>query len=301
MMVIEAPAITSAPPPRSASLAALTRYEVRRYIRSPLFLAGIGLTALTAYLYLRHTLTDPGGLPGYPALFLGVFGMIIGFRLSQSLNSAADVLDVAPTPTQLRTAAMCLTALVPFAVGVLTLIAVLAFQHVAGPWTYGTFNASERFALLSGQIAVASLGGPLLGIAVARWMRSFWVLPVLVTAIGVWVVVVNGLAATYPDSFPVVMVRLFSPYTYFLTLDNHPQAVETWRGSPWFFLAWQLCLCGLVVTAALLRDAAAPARRRYVFVLLIVGSAAVAMYLLAAIGGLSHPVVTHPDGTVRPL
>ena len=141
----------------------------------------------------------------------------------------------------------------------------------------------------------------MLGIAVARWVRSFWVLPVLVTAIGVWVVVVNGLAATYPDSFAVVMVRLFSPYTYFLTLDNHPQAVETWRGSPWFFLAWQLCPCGLVVTTALWRGAAPPSRRRYVFVLLIVGSVVVVMYLLAAVGGLSHPVVTHADGTVRPL
>ena len=106
------------------SLMALTRWEVRRYVRNPLFLMGVALTALCALLYLHHTLTDPAGLPGHPALFLGMTGMIIGFRLSQSLTTAADVLDVAPTPGHLRTAAMCLTALVPFLVGLLTLAAV---------------------------------------------------------------------------------------------------------------------------------------------------------------------------------
>jgi hypothetical protein len=300
-MITQATSSTSAPSPRTGSLAALTRYEVRRYIRNPFFLAGGALTALTSYLYLRHTLTDPGGLPGYPALFLGVFGMIIGFRLTQSLTNAADALDVAPTPRQIRTAAMCLTALLPFALGLLTLLALLTFQHVAGPWTYGTFSASDRFALLAGEIAIASLGGPLLGIAVARWVHSFWVLPVLVTAVGVWVVVVNGLASTYPNSLAVVMLRLLSPYTYFLVLDTHPQAVETWRGSPWFFMGWQLCLCGVAAIAALLRDATPPARRRLLRMLFVVVSAAVAMYLLATLGGLSHAVISHPDGTVRPL
>ena len=78
-MITQVPSSTSAPSLSTASLAALTRYEVRRYVRNPFFLSGVALTALSAYLYLRHPLIDPGGSPGYPALFLGVFGMIIGF------------------------------------------------------------------------------------------------------------------------------------------------------------------------------------------------------------------------------
>ena len=107
--------------PTTVRLAALTRYEMRRYARHPLFPLGVGLTALTCYLFLHTTLTDPGAPSGYPSLFLGAFGIVIGFRLTQSTRNAEEVLDVAPASPQVRTgAAPCLAALVPqFAVGAL--------------------------------------------------------------------------------------------------------------------------------------------------------------------------------------
>ena len=300
MTILEAYAGPVATRP-AASLAALTRYEMRRYARHPLFPLGVGLTALTCYLYLHTALTDPGGLPGYPALFLGVFGIAIGFRLTQSTRNAEEVLDVAPTSPQLRTGALCLAALVPFAVGALTLAAILIFQQPAGPWTYGTFGPSDQFAMLAGQVPVAALGGPLLGIAAARWVRFAWALPALVVLVGVWVVVVNGVAATYPNPLGAVLLRMLTPYTYFLTLDHQPQQVETWRGSPWFFLGWQLCLCALAATVALRHDAGPSWRPPLQVIMVAVGLVAVAMYLLAATGGLDHAVATHPDGTVIPL
>ena len=94
---------------------------------------------------------------------------------------------------------------------------------------------------------------------------------------------------------------MLTPYTYFLSLDHQPRQVETWRGSPWFFLGWQLCLCALAVTVAL-RRGAGPRRRRPLRVIMVaVGLVAVATYLLAATGGLDHTMVTRPDGTVIPL
>ncbi len=299
MTILEAYAGPVATRP-AASLAALTRYEMRRYVRHPLFALGVGLTALTCYLYLHTTLTDPGGLPGYPALFLGVFGIAIGFRLTQSTRRAEEVLDVAPASPQLRTGALCLAALVPFAVGALTLAAILIFEQPAGGWTYGAFGPSERFAMLAGQVPIAALGGPLLGIAAARWVRS-WALPALVVLVSVWVVVVNGVAATYPNPLAAVLLRMLTPYTYFLTLDRLPRQVETWRGSPWFFLGWQLSLCALAVTVALQRGAGPRWRRPLKVITAAIGLVAIAMYLLAATGGLAHPMVTRPDGSAQPL
>ena len=208
---------------------------------------------------------------------------------------------MAPASPQLRTGALCLAALVPFAVGALTLAAILIFQQPAGPWIYGAFGPSDRFAMLAGQVPVAALGGPLLGIAAARWVRFVWALPVLVVLLAVWVVVVNTVAAIYRNLLAAVLLRMLTPYAYFLTLDQQPRQVETWQGSPWFFLGWQLSLCALAVTVALRRGAGPRWRRPMKVITAAIGLVAVAMYLLAATGGLDHAVVTRPDGTVIPL
>jgi hypothetical protein len=298
---IAAPAEHHDAAPTTVRLAALTRYEMRRYARHPLFPLGVGLTALTCYLYLHTTVTDPGSPSGYSSLFLGVFGIVIGFRLTQSTQNAVEVLDVAPATPQLRTGALCLAALVPFVVGALTLAAILIFQHPAGAWIYGTFGPSDRFAMLAGQVPVVALGGPLVGIVAARWIRFAGALPVLVVLLAVWVVVVNTVAATYRNPLAPVLLRMLTPYAYFLTLDHQPRQVETWRGSPWFFLGWQLCLCALAVTVALRRGAGPRWRRPLQAIMAAVGLAAVAMYLLAATGGLDHTILTRPDGTIIPL
>ncbi len=277
----------------TASLIALTRHEMRRYARHPLFLAGLLLTALSCYLYLHDTLTDPGGLPGYPATFLGVFGIVIGFRLSHSLREADEALDVTPASPQLRTAALCLAALVPFAAGVATLAVVLSSQRPAGQWTYGVFGTSDRFAVLAGELAVAALGGPLLGIAVARWVRSFWFVLVVVPVVYVWAGLVNGLTTGRENSVPFLWLRMFTPYTYFLSKDGNG-SVATWRGSPWFFLGWQLSLCALAVTVAMLRDATRRRRRILLASLAAICAVAVAMYLLAVTGGLQYAVISYP-------
>jgi hypothetical protein len=76
--------------------------------------------------------------------------------------------------------------------------------------------------------------------------------------------------------------------------------VETWQGSPWFFLGWQLCLCAIAVAVVLRRDAGPRWRRPLHVTLAVVVLGAVAMYLLAATHGLTHAVVSRPDGTVIP-
>jgi hypothetical protein len=233
------------------------------------------------------------------AMFIGVVGIAIGFRLSQALDGASETLEVTPTSAPARTAAMSLAALVPFAFGLGCLLAIVATERLSGP-AYGVFGPADRVTILAGQVAVSALGGPLLGIAVARWARTLWVLPVVVVAIGVWIVLVTGLAYSYPGSFPVVALRLFAPFTYFFDSPGAEGQVTTWRGSPGYFLGWQLALCGLTLLAGLLRGATGPVRRRLLVALGVLLPVAVALFVLATVGGLDHALVTYPDGSTRP-
>ena len=59
------------------------------------------------------------------------------------------------------------------------------------------------------------------------------------------------------------MLRLFSPFAFF-TLHSDAGGVTAWRGSPWFFLGWQLALCAIAVLVALLRGAEGRVRSRII-------------------------------------
>ncbi|ADP84938.1 hypothetical protein [Pseudofrankia inefficax] len=280
-------------------LAALAWLEARRYVSNPLFVVGLALTGLMMYSTLRHPISDLNGLHSAPAMFLGVFGIAIGFRLSQALDRTAETLAVTPTPAPVRTAAMSLAALVPFVFGVGSLLALVVMERLRGP-AFGVFGPADQVTILAGQVAVSALGGPLLGIAVARWARTLWVLPVVVVAIGVWIFVVTGLAYAYPGSLLVAALRLFAPYAYFFDSPGGEGQVTTWRGSPEYFLGWQLALCGLTFLTGLVRGATGPARRRLLGALGVLLLTAAALFILAFTGGLGHALVTYPDGHTRP-
>jgi hypothetical protein len=66
--------------------------------------------------------------------------------------------------------------------------------------------------------------------------------------------------------------------------------VTTWRGSPWFFIGWQLALCAIAVLVALLSGAEGQVRTRIIRALAITGAAAVILLMLAATGGFTHAV-----------
>ena len=76
------------------------------------------------------------------------------------------------------------------------------------------------------------------------------------------------------------MLRLFAPFALF-TLHSDA-GVTAWRGSPWFFIGWQLALCAIAVLVALLRGAEGRVRTRIIRALGIAGVAALILLVLAA-------------------
>jgi hypothetical protein len=217
--------------------------------------------------------------------------MMATFWLTRSMNASEPVTGVAPVTLPARTAAICTVAILPFACGCLALLWFMRL-HPVGSHMYGAFSRPAQVAILAGQIAVPALGGPLLGVALGRWVRFPGAAFVAFLFIFGWVNLVSVPSLFHPDSAPVTLLRLFSPFAFFTLRPIHGDTsqVIAWRGSPWFFLGWQVTLCAAAVLVALLRGADGRVRSRIIRALMIVAAAAMIMLVLAGTGGFAHPV-----------
>ena len=270
---------------------ALAARETHRFVLNPVFLFAVVITAWTRLADPPvSTVTDIDAVNPYPAILLGGFGMMAAFWLTRSMRASEPVAGVTPTMLPRRTAALCTVAIVPFFCGCLTLLAFLHSFPVGIP-LYGAFSPPARIAVLVGQIVVPSLGGPLLGVALGRWVRFPGAAFVLFLILFGWGNLVTALSISRPDSTPLVALRLFAPFAFFtLRGDGANAHLTTWRGSPWFFIGWQLALCAIAVLVALLRGAEGPVRSRIIRALSVAGVAAVILLALASLGGFTHAV-----------
>ena len=229
-----------------------------------------------------------GSVNPYPAIFLGGFGMMATYWLTRSMRASEPVVGITPTALPVRTAALCAVAVLPFLCGVLALFAFL-HSYPVGNSVYGAFSPSAQVAVLVGQIVIPSLRGPLLGVALGRWVRFPGAALVLFLVIFGWVNLATVPSLSHPDSEAFTALRLFSPFAFF-SLHRDAGGVTAWRGSPWFFIGWQLALCAIAVLVALLRGAEGRVRTRIVRALGIAGVAALILLVLASVGGFPHAV-----------
>ena len=287
----------------SSRVMALARVEARRYLRHPVFLIGALLWAVATAIGIKSTHDDYYAPPMSAAVFLGLFGIVVGFRLTRSLERAAEAVDAAPASMQERVAALLLASVVPGALGIVSAVAMLTLPDVDGDWVYGTWTAADRVAIFFAMAAVCSFGGPLLGVASARWLRfpGAVVVPIVTTV--AWVIIGNGWTANNQSSTGWLLARLFSPFSFFTTLDDatpgRQHAVESWRGNPWFYLAWVVLLCAVAAIVALLKGAEGAGRSALVRALAVVVVAALAAFTLAVTTGPDHPTLRSPQGVSR--
>ena len=270
------------------TLVALAAREMHRFVLNPVFLFAVVLTAWTTWDYRKAPVTAVGTGNWFPWIFLGGFGMMAAFWLTRSMRDSEPVAGVTPATLPARTAALCAVAVVPFLCGVLTLFTFLHL-HPTDHQVYGAFSPPAQVAVLVGQIVVPSLGGPLLGVALGRWVRFPGAGIVALLVIFGWVNLATVPSLSHPDSAAATALRQFAPFTHFTYTDNGT-AMTTWRGSPWFFLGWQLALCAIAVLVALLRGAEGRPRIRIIRALTIAGGAALLLLTLASLGGFTHSV-----------
>jgi hypothetical protein len=290
--------------PRSPTLATLAAIEAKRYARHPLFLVGLVLGIVTSAGERGPIELDYQVIP---AFFIGVFGVVVAARLTGSTRVSRPVVDAAPVSQLVRTAALCWACLVPAAAGLVLVLIHRAFV-LADPfagWEYGTYSATDRLAITIVLPVIACAGGPLLGVAVGRWLR-FPGAPLLAVVVLVgWV----NVAAYVPEQSSIdpgtVFARglhMLTPYTAFGSGNgdgNNPvTSVRSFTGSPLWFAVWTLALCGLAVAAALIRDLDRTGRRRVARVFVLLAGVAVAVFVLAAVNGNQRQYDTNSHHTV---
>ena len=285
---------TTLAPTRPESSAGRTTFgllaarELRRFVVNPVFLFAVVFTAWTTWGNPSTSVTDINEVNWYPAISLGGFGMMAAFWLTRSMRHSEPVVGVTPTALPVRSAALCTVAVVPFLCGVLTLLAFLHY-HPLDARVYGAFSPPAQVAVLVGQIVLPSLGGPLLGVALGRWIRFPGAAFVAFLFLFGWGNLSTVPSLTHPDSTAGTALRMFAPFTHF-TFTNNGTEMTTWRGSPWFFIGWQLALCAIAVLVALLRGAESRQRTQIVRTLQIVLVVAAIIFVLAVTGGFTHAV-----------
>ena len=281
------PAATVPAGPRSRILA-LARADARRYARHPLFLLPclVVLVAMVAQLIQRSGGgTDPMVATMTTAFLLGVFGFVVAHRLTTSLLRSPELAGTVPVGRQQRTMALCLACLVPFAVGIFCagfmIVTAMIWPPDGEPSTlpvawFGDYPAVDVLAILLAMGPLATLGGPLLGVAVARWapFRGSALLGVVVLVVATAIPASDSrgsgwrLASAWP-----VLVDEHVVHGKIISTTIVTDIEPVWA------LGWVACLCGLAVVAALLRD---PEHRRP---LLLTGGAlaagAIGCFLLA--------------------
>lgn len=260
---------TLAPPPVGSvlrpgrSLAALAMADARRFARHPLFLFSAGLVLVITGIGITNHEVANVGVEGtvLPAFMFGVVGFVVAHRLTTALRRSGDLADTAPVSSQRRTLALCLACLAPTAGGMAVVILVVVFGAIWPPslpgghvaW-FGYESNLTIWSILFGDVVLAALGGPLLGVALARWapFRGSALLGMCLLVIGV--VSVSTLPAPWYAASPWVV---FNDET--LRNGEYQTSFVRAAVSPVWWSGYAACLCGLAVVAALLRD---PAHRR---------------------------------------
>ena len=279
----------------------LARIEAVRYAKHPVFLIGLALCTVLSAGQIGPAELDWQVMP---AFFLGVLGIVVGYRLTRSTDASTSVVSAAPVTTTLRTAALCLACLVPAAAGLVMAVWHRLWLVTADPvaeFKYGTYETWDRQVITIVLPVVFALGGPLLGVAVGRWLRfPGAALLVMVVTLG-WSQFAAYVDLSNPPSLFNRTLHLLSPYTAWAISDgdqDHPDTVvRSLTGSPTWFAVWALCLCALAAAAALWRGAESAVRRRLVSsgaVLLVV---ALVSLTLAVMGGNDRLFDTTEQGT----
>jgi hypothetical protein len=274
------------PPVASVALRSLAALEARRYLRSPLFLIGVGLLVWTTVvstgdLASNAGTTDPGDLDILPAFCLGLLGVFVGHQLTRSLDASGEAIGASPSDGVRRTAALCLACLVPGMVALAWVGWIYAALAVGNIHLSVTITPETRAAmLLSG--AVAAVGGPLFGVLVARWVRFPGSALVAVVVLAGWTLLGTVSLAMAP-SRAGTLLHLSAPLTNWVSADGPRSPAWVAGGSPGWYLGYVVALCCLAATAALLPSTTGARRGRLLRLLGLIAVAALACLALAVL------------------
>jgi hypothetical protein len=251
---------TAAPTPTTPVLRVLVLQEIRQYLRSKLYLAG---TALLAVVIVTTFLTASSGA-GYasstmdmitPAALLGVFGLIVMAGLTRRSDRAAAAAGAVAVPERTRTLALAAAVVVPLATALLWYASavVLYRVHPPSPSTVPFDPIGDAFVLtvMFDLGVVSAVGGPLLGLVIARWLPRPGVTALACVLVVLVTLIMQG---NFESTWHW---RVVWPWTYFYGPVGWNTGTSHWLalpGAPGLWLLYLLALCALGVLVAVYHD-----------------------------------------------
>jgi hypothetical protein len=279
-----------------STLGVLARQEIRNYLRSKLFVLGGALTVVAVVAAsLDDTASSTGSYGIIPAALLGLFGLVIMFGLTRRSDQAAEAAGAVAVPERTRTLALAAAVVVPASVALVCWVAmsvIFAIAHrpdwLLPPGIGPAFVIAEEF----GDSVMAAIGGPLLGLLLARYLPKRGVSAIAVVLLVVVTILLQG---TFEGGQPY---RVFWVWTYFLGQLSQgwksggaiPWHMATAPGNPYLWVLYLVVLCTLGVVTAVCHDPERDPPGRLSRIALGLAALAVVLGVLTMAVGFTEPI-----------
>ncbi|MGN0065198.1 MAG: hypothetical protein ACI379_13250, partial [Nocardioides sp.] len=180
------------------ALGALAAREIRHYARHPLFLVGVaGTAAIMTYSILgpRDGTSSTMSMI-VPAALLGLLGMITMSSLTRRSDLAAAAAGAPAAGEGVRTRALLAALVVPLTAATVWFLVALGQFYAqppgAGAVPFGPLSDAHVLTVMFALSVVPALGGPLLGLLVARWLPRRGATPVAVVLLVIVTILLQG-------------------------------------------------------------------------------------------------------------
>lgn len=240
-----------------STVGVLARQEIRNYLRHKLFWVGAALVLVVDVVTLFDLGDDEGSSGSYmiaPAALLGVLGLVVMYSLTRRSDRAAEAAGVVAVPERTRTVALAAATVVPFSVALGSFVVAVVAWYVHPPADYvvppGISNAFVH-AQQFGDGVVCAIGGPILGLVLARYLPRRGAAPVAAVLLVIATILLQGSLVGGDQPY-----RVFWVWTYFLTQRSVDDVwhIGTLPGNPFIWVLYLLVLCAIGVVTAVRHD-----------------------------------------------
>ncbi len=278
-----------------STLGVLARQEILNYLHHKLFWIGTALVLVVDMVMLFNLDDDPGSSGSYmiaPAALLGVLGLVVMHSLTRRSDRAAEAAGVVAVPERTRTLALAAATVVPFSVALGSFaVAVVAWHlhppagYVVPPGIPSAFVHAQQF----GDGVVCAVGGPILGLLLARYVPRRGAAAVASVLLVIVTILLQGSLVGGEQPYRVLWF-----WTYFLTQRSIDGVwhMGTLPGNPFIWVLYLLAVCALGVVVAVRHD---PESDRATLT-----KVALSLSALAVVLGVLTMTVGYTEGAISP-
>jgi hypothetical protein len=259
-----------------STLGVLARQEILSYLRHKLFWLSAAVMVIADVAMIVGVFDKAGSSTSYmilPAALLGLLGLVTMFGLTRRSDRAAEAAGTVAVPERTRTLALAAAVVVPGGLALISWVVAVAAYYVSPPRDYvvppGVSDAFV-FAQMFGDGVLCAVGGPLLGLLLARYLPRRGVPVISVVVLVIATIMLQG---NFTGGQPY---RVWWVWTYFFTqvtvVDGHlgsgfssDPARElhfgTLPGNPYLWLLYLVMVCALGLLVAVMHDPESDQRR----------------------------------------